>query len=66
MHANHQINLLTILKADQAGVTRALGVALAALQDGNTVNVEALSEKFIAAFAQQSPWVEAGDRGIRG
>jgi hypothetical protein len=66
MHAIHEVNLLSILETDRPGVTRALEIALAALQDGNTVSAEVLSGKFIEAFAQQSPWVTAGDRGIRG
>jgi hypothetical protein len=61
-----EINLLEILDTDRAGVTKAMAAALAALQDGNTVNAEALTERFIAAFAQHSPWVRAGDFGIRG
>ena len=66
MHATHEINLLSILENDRAGVTKAMEAALAALQDGNTVNAETLGEKFMEAFAQHSPWVTAGDRGIRG
>lgn len=66
MHATHEVNLLSILQTDRAAVTRALEVALAALQDGNTVSAEALCGKFIDALAQHSPWVTAGDRGIRG
>ena len=66
MQSTHEINLLTLLEADRAGVTKALGMALAALQDGNTVNADALSEKFIEAFAQHSPCVTTGDRCIRG
>ena len=66
MHALHEINVQGILQADRAGVTRAIEVALAALGDANTVNAEALSAKFIEAFARHRPWVTAGDRGIRG
>ena len=62
MQANHEINLLSILENDRAGVTK----ALAELADGNTVDAEALSARFMEAFARQSPWVTAGDRGIRG
>ena len=50
----------------RAGGRGPLEVALAAVQDGNTVTAEALCGRFIDAFAERSPWVTAGDRGNRG
>jgi hypothetical protein len=57
-----QINLSTVLADEQPKVLQAMRVALAAVQDGNTVNPEALTREFIRALTQEhNPWIAAAD-----
>jgi hypothetical protein len=56
-----EVNLTTILQGEQPKVLEAMRVALAALQDGNTVDPEALTHQFLRALALHGSWVAARD-----
>ena len=63
-----QINLSTALADEQPKVLAAMRVALAAVQDGNTVDPEVLTREFMRALTQEHhPWVTAKDgEDVRG
>ena len=63
-----QINLSTALEGEQPKILDAMRVALAAVQDGNTVDPEALTREFMRALTQaHSPWIKVTDgEDVRG
>ncbi|HEV2296352.1 MAG TPA: hypothetical protein VGR35_21090 [Tepidisphaeraceae bacterium] len=63
-----QINLSTALEDEQPKIVAAMRVALAAVQNGNTVDAEALAREFTRALKQEHhPWISAKDgEDVRG